>query len=130
MKPIRTISQLAKELDLNLETIRFYERKGLIQQPAKPPQGYRHYSDSLLNQIRFIKRAQELGFTLNEVQNLLQLDQQPCHQVQVLTEHKLAVVQQKMADLQHLESALSQLLTECKNNDDPDGCPIIHSLQP
>ncbi len=130
MKSVRTISLLAKELGINLETIRFYERKGLIQQPTKPQQGYRHYPDSLLNQIRFIKRAQELGFTLDEIQNLLQLEQQPCQQVQALAEHKLTLVQQKIADLQRLESALTQLLTECKSNDDPDACPIIHSLQP
>ena len=64
----RTISMLAKELSVNVETIRFYERKGLIKQPPKPMQGYRHYPKETVNRIHFIKRSQELGFTLNEIE--------------------------------------------------------------
>lgn len=67
----RTISRLAKELGVNIETIRFYERKGLIQQPPKPTTGYRHYPSETVNRIHFIKRAQELGFTLDEIVHLL-----------------------------------------------------------
>ncbi len=66
----RTISKLAKELGVNVETIRFYERRGLISQPEKPETGYRHYSDDVRSRIRFIKRAQGLGFTLEEIANL------------------------------------------------------------
>jgi len=125
----RTISKLAKELGINIETIRFYERKGLIDQPSKPTMGYRHYSDQILGRIRFIKRAQELGFTLEEVANLLVLNDQPCHKVQELAENKLSTVKAKIKDLRKLETALDNLLDECRSNDDSSHCPVIDSLQ-
>lgn len=125
----RTISKLAKDLGLNVETIRFYERKGLIDQPSKPSTGYRHYSDQISSRIRFIKRAQELGFTLEEIANLLVLSDQPCHQVQELAEKKLIAVKAKIKDLRKLETALDGLLDECRSNDDSSHCPVIDSLQ-
>jgi MerR family mercuric resistance operon transcriptional regulator len=126
---VRTISKLAKELGINIETIRFYERKGLIDQPSKPSTGYRHYSDQIVSRIRFIKRAQELGFTLEEVANLLVLSDQPCHRVQELAQNKLTSVQAKIKDLRRLETALDSLLDECRANDDSNHCPVIDSLQ-
>ncbi|MBR9910293.1 MAG: Hg(II)-responsive transcriptional regulator [Gammaproteobacteria bacterium] len=126
----RTISKVAKELNLNIETVRFYERRGLITQPPKPEIGYRHYPEDTVNRIRFIKRAQELGFTLDEIANLLSLNDRPCRQVQDLAEHKLSAVKEKMADLRRLEKALKALLAQCQNNDDDNYCPIIDSLQP
>ena len=126
----RTISKVAKELDINIETVRFYERRGLIDQPLKPEMGYRHYTDDIVNRIRFIKRAQELGFTLEEIANLLNLNDSPCSQVQHLAEHKLRTVKEKMADLRRLEKALHELLDQCHSNDDKSHCPIIDSLQP
>tara|TARA_R110000850_G_scaffold83657_1_gene179555 strand:- start:177 stop:563 length:387 start_codon:yes stop_codon:yes gene_type:complete len=125
-----TISIVAKELNINIETIRFYERKGLIEQPLKPEVGYRHYPNETVNRIRFIKRSQELGFTLGEITNLLNLNDQPCSQVQLLTEHKLSAVQDKISDLCRLEQALKHLLSQCHVNDDESHCPIIDSLQP
>ena len=83
----RTISMLAKELSVNVETIRFYERKGLIKQPPKPMQGYRHYPKETVNRIHFIKRSQELGFTLNEIEGLLALNDSPCSKVQELASY-------------------------------------------
>ncbi|MBE4619100.1 Hg(II)-responsive transcriptional regulator [Vibrio navarrensis] len=126
----RTISKVAKALEINIETVRFYERKGLITQPPKPYTGYRHYPDDTVNRIRFIKRAQELEFTLNEIANLLSLNDRPCSQVQDLAEHKLSAVKEKMADLKRLEKALKLLLSQCQSNDDDSHCPIIDSLQP
>ena len=126
----RTISKVAKELEINIETVRFYERRGLIEQPPKPELGYRDYPDETVNRIRFIKRSQELGFTLDEIANLLSLNDRPCGQVQELAEHKLAAVKEKMTDLRRLEKALKGLLTQCRNNDDDSHCPIIDSLQP
>lgn len=126
----RTISKIAKELNISVETIRFYERKNLIAQPIKPETGYRQYPDETVNRIRFIKRAQDLGFTLNEIANLLSLNDRPCGQVQELAEHKLSTVKEKMADLRRLENALQALLTQCRNNDDDSHCPIIDSLLP
>ena len=126
----RTISKLAKALGVNVETIRFYERQGLIDQPNKPETGYRHYPDETVNRIRFIKRAQGLGFTLDEIANLLSLNDRPCGQVQELAEHKLSAVKEKMADLRRLEKALNALLKQCRSNDDDSHCPIIDSLLP
>ncbi|WP_445766575.1 Hg(II)-responsive transcriptional regulator [Rheinheimera sp.] len=126
----RTINKVAKTLGINVETVRFYERKGLIQQPTKPFTGYRHYPDDTLNRIRFIKRAQELGFTLDEIANLLSLNDRPCDQVQELAKHKLSAVKEKMADLQRLEHALMAFVTQCQSNDDVSHCPIIDALQP
>tara|TARA_Y100001938_G_C7885720_1_gene327274 strand:- start:183 stop:569 length:387 start_codon:yes stop_codon:yes gene_type:complete len=126
----RTISKLAKALNINVETVRFYERWGLITQPPKPDTGYRHYPEETVNRIRFIKRAQELGFTLDEISNLLSLNDYPCSQVQDLAELKLIAVKEKMADLRRLEKALKALLAQCQSNDDDSHCPIIDSLQP
>ena len=124
----KTISKVAKELDINIETVRFYERKGLIEQPLKPEVGYRHYPEKTINRIHFIKRSQELGFTLDEIANLLSLNDFPCNQVQELAVHKLISVQQKIANLQSLEEALQSLLNQCQNNNN-EHCPIIDSLQ-
>ncbi|SEK56247.1 transcriptional regulator, MerR family [Colwellia chukchiensis] len=126
----RTISKVAKEIGINIETIRFYERKGLIEQPIKPIQGYRHYPDETINRIRFIRRSQELGFTLNEIEGLLSLNDSPCNKVQELAQKKLIAVQKKQNDLLLLEKALLEHLSQCKNNKDNTHCPIIDSLQP
>lgn len=126
----KTISKVANELKINIETIRFYERRGIIEQPLKPEVGYRHYPDETVNRIRFIKRSQELGFTLDEISNLLSLNDRPCSQVQELAELKLAAVKAKMTDLRRLETALKTLLYQCHTNDDESHCPIIDSLQP
>jgi MerR family mercuric resistance operon transcriptional regulator len=127
---VRSIGQLAKELNVNVETIRFYQRKGLIAQPPKPVTGYRHYSDDTVNRLRFIIRAKQLGFTLEEIASLLSLNDRPCLQVQQLAQHKLSEVQKKLKDLRRLEQALKLLLAECQSNDDASHCPIIDSLLP
>ncbi len=129
MKPT-TIGQAAKQLDIHIETIRFYERKGLIEQPQKPEYGYRHYSTDIINRIRFIKRAQELGFTLREIVNLLSLNDQPCTLVQDIAEQKMNSVQEKVKDLQRLQTALKEMIVQCKSNPDEQHCPIIDALQP
>ena len=127
---VRTISKVAKELGISIETVRFYERRGLIDQPIKPAHGYRDYPADTLNRIRFIKRSQELGFTLDEIVNLLDLNDRPCGQVQELAEHKLSAVKEKMKDLRRLDKALKGLLQQCKSNQDDRCCPIIDSLRP
>ncbi len=118
----RTISKLAKEIGVNVETVRFYERKRLIEQPAKPETGY--------NRVRFIKRTQELGFSLKEIENLLKLNDSPCSQVQDLAEAKLESVADKIRDLKKLQKALNELVGLCHSNSDKNTCPVIDSLQP
>lgn len=126
----KTISKIAKEIGINIETVRFYERKGLIKQPVKPMQGYRQYPIETVNRIRFIRRSQELGFTLNEIESLLSLNDSPCGQVEELAKKKLMAVQTKQADLLLLEKALLEHIEQCQNNKDDTYCPIIDSLQP
>jgi len=125
-----TISKVARQLDINVETVRYYQRRGLIDQPIKPAVGYRQYPVETVNRIRFIKRAQELGFTLDEIANLLSLNDRPCSQVKELAERKHFAVKEKISDLHRLEKALKVLLIQCQNNDDESHCPVIDSLQP
>lgn len=121
-----TIGQLAKSACVNVETIRFYERKGLIQQPNKPPSGYRQYGESSLQQVLFVRRAQALGFSLDEIKELMNLATS-CEGVQDLAEHKLRLVRKKIASLQSLEANLTALISSCQNNNQAS-CPVIESL--
>lgn len=123
-----SISQLAKSTSVSVETVRYYERRGLIEQPEKPGNGYRRYPHTTLSRILFIKRAQELGFTLDEIANLLLISDSSCAAVQGLAEHKLVSVRDKIRDLLKLESVLSSLVTQCATNTDQACCPIIESL--
>ena len=125
-----SIGQLAKAAEVNVETIRYYERRGLITQPPKPVQGYRTYTKATLARILFIKRAQELGFTLEEIENLLVLGESHCSEVQELAESKLVSVRSKINDLCRLERVLEGLVTQCRSNPDNTACPIVESLQP
>ncbi len=125
-----TISQLAKSAGVNVETIRYYERQGLIEQPLKPIQGYRQYPEATLTKVLFIKRAQHLGFTLSEIETLIALSAGSCNRVQHLAEHKLGIVQTKIKDLKRLEKSLKNLVSSCQSNLDSTSCPIIDSLVP
>ncbi|MDY6929006.1 MAG: Hg(II)-responsive transcriptional regulator [Pseudomonadota bacterium] len=125
-----TISQLARAAGVNVETVRYYERRGLIEQPDKPAEGYRRYPETTLDRIRFIKRAQELGLSLEEITNLLILGQSHCSEVQELAEGKMISVRAKINDLCRLEQVLEDLIIQCRTNPDNTACPIVESLQP
>ncbi|MBT0587031.1 MerR family transcriptional regulator [Alteromonas oceanisediminis] len=125
-----TISKLATEASVGVETIRFYERKGLLEQPIKPMQGYRQYTADALSRVLFIKRAQSLGFTLAEISSLLVLSASNCDDVQQLAEQKLVVIEDKLRDLLHLQESLISLVSDCKKNPSDKDCPIMQSLQP
>ena len=125
-----SIGKLAQAAQVSVETIRYYERRGLIRQPPKPAEGYRTYPNATLARILFIKRAQELGFTLEEINNLLSLGESHCSEVQELAESKLVSVRSKINDLCRLERVLEGLVTQCRSNPDNTACPIVESLQP
>ncbi|MEP1742758.1 MAG: MerR family transcriptional regulator [Kangiellaceae bacterium] len=125
---MKTIGKLAKELAINSETIRYYEREGLIQQPKKPTRGYRLYSDSIAARIRFIGKAKALGFSLKEIKALISMDGN-CQQVELMGLKKLAVIRRKIADLKQLEKVISEMTRKCHQNQNPSDCPIINSLK-
>jgi len=125
-----TIGKLAQAARVSVEAIRYYERLGLIEQPQKPAQGYRTYPKVTLERVLFIKRAQDLGFSLEEIDNLLSLGESHCSEVQALAEGKLASVREKINDLRRLELVLEDLVTQCRTHPDNTACPIVESLQP
>jgi len=123
-----TIGQLARQADVNVETIRYYQRIGLIEEPQKPLQGYRHYPVSIIDRIHFIKRAQELGFTLNEITELLSLNDGNCNEARTIAEHKHKIIQQRIEDLKAMQNELAKLIKACTNINGQGHCAIIETL--
>ena len=124
-----TIGHLATTVGVNVETIRYYQRIGLISEPVKPLQGYRCYPAAMINRIRFIKRAQDLGCTLNEITELLSLNDGNCNEARTIAEHKREVIQQRIDDLQAMQGELAKLIKACRTNVDGQGhCAIIETL--
>jgi MerR family transcriptional regulator, mercuric resistance operon regulatory protein len=124
-----TIGRLAKAAGVNVETIRYYQRRGLIAEPDKPSLGHRRYPREAVKRVHFIKRAQLLGFTLDEIANLLALDEATaCAETRDLAAHKLEVIEDKLAALKSMHQALRGLLSECDSAPARAGCPIIHAL--
>lgn len=130
MEHLKT-GELAKRAGVNVETLRFYEREGLVPEPPRRVSGYREYPVESVRLIRFIKRAQELGFSLREVRELLALRVEPgttCSDVREKTQAKVAEVRQKIADLRAIERALKTLTTTCSGDGPLSDCPILASL--
>ena len=124
-----TISALAQATGVNIETVRYYQRVGLIRIPVKPPRGIRRYAEQDLARITFIKRAQDLGFSLAEVRQLLDLEEgQSCTTARRLAERKLQVVEEKLADLASLRQTLKELVARCDARSGKIACPIIAAL--
>lgn len=123
-----TIGEVARQGGVGVETVRYYQRLGLIEEPAKPSAGYRIYAHDIVVRLRFIQRAKQLGFTLAEIGELLQLELGACGQTQQLARHKLDAIRAKIADLTAMAETLEQLLEACRIDPDQRGCPIIRSL--
>lgn len=128
MKKNFTIGKLAKKANVNLETIRYYQRKGLLEKPEKPPNGYRIYPESTIDKLNFIKRAKQLGFTLSEISLLMDLDNESCSDVKNLAENKLKIINSKINDLTLIKNALKKSIKACEVNEQNLDCPIISSL--
>ncbi len=125
-----TIAKLAAAAGVNVETIRFYQRKGLIHEPPRPLGGIRRYGEHGVARIRFIKAAQRIGFTLEEIRQLLQLeDGTRCEEARLIAEHKRADIKARLADLARIETALSTLIDHCPETEGTVACPLIASLQ-
>ena len=123
-----TIGKLAHKANVSVETIRYYERRGLIKRPLKPESGYRQYENESLQRLLFIKKAKTLGFSLAEIGNLFILSEGRCADVQSLARQKLVSIKTKMKNLQRLEHLLEGLVGQCRNNIDAAHCPIIDTL--
>jgi MerR family mercuric resistance operon transcriptional regulator len=126
VKPL-TIGKLAKAANVNIETIRYYQKQGLIIEPAKPLNGFRHYPKSDINRLRFIKRAQQIGFSLKEIQQLLLLAEN-CHDIQSLAFEKREQITQKINSLQTMVSVLNELINSCEQHNDDSDCGFIEAL--
>ncbi len=128
-KPL-TIGCLAKLADINLETILFYQKQGLLQKPEKPIQGYRIYSSEDLAQLIFIQRAKLVGFTLAEIKKLLMLGEDcDCHKAKNMAQQKLMMVNEKLNDLLRIKESLESYIHHCGSNEKSNKCPIIQSFK-
>lgn len=127
-----TIGQLAKAGGVRVQTVRYYERRHLLLPASRLPSGYRLYGDEALQRLRFIRNAQALGFTLREIEGLLNLRVQSvnhCREVQTKASAKLATVEAKIRDLEALARALRTLIRSCRAGQPTDHCPILASLE-
>ncbi len=123
------IGGLAAKAGVNVETIRYYQRRGLLAEPHKPLNGHRRYPAESVKRVRFIKRAQVLGFTLEEIAGLLQLDvAHACAETRDLAARKLRIIEQKLGDLTAMRKALAKLMRQCDSLDGTGACPIIDAL--
>ncbi len=129
MKSRLTIGKLAEAAGVGVETVRFYQRSGLLPEPERPLSGYREYTDADRRRIHFIKRAQTLGFNLEDIAGLLKLDgPQTCSVTHDLALEKLHVVKEKIDALVAIRDALQQMVRQCERKHRRGTCPIIQSL--
>lgn len=125
------IGALAKACDVSVEAIRYYEKEQLLEAPSRSPSGYRQYSESTVKRLRFIRRAKTLGFTLGEIRNLLSISDNKDadkSEVKTVTEQKLSLIAERIADLQRIQAALTNLNDLCSGEGCIDSCPIIDAL--
>lgn len=125
-----TIGRVAKLAGVNVETIRYYQRRRLIAEPDKPHMGYRRYPADIVKHIRFIKRAQAIGFTLEEIVELLRLEEaRACAETRALAAQKMQLIDRKLTDLAAMRKALTGLVQQCDRKQPAKGCPIIQVLE-
>jgi MerR family transcriptional regulator, mercuric resistance operon regulatory protein len=124
-----TIGALSERTEVNIETIRYYERIGILPRPPRSAGGHRLYAEEYQQRFLFVRRARELGFSLGEVGVLLGLARQrsACAQVKSITEQHIADIHRKINELKRLERALSDMVTQCRGDDALD-CPILDAL--
>jgi len=130
MKPL-TIGQIARRAGVGVETVRFYERQGLLAGPARTASGYRQYTEDVVARLRFIRRAKELGFTLKEIAELLALRLDPetsCAEVRGRARAKIDDIEAKIRDLRRMRQALDKLVASCRGRGPISACPILDAL--
>jgi Hg(II)-responsive transcriptional regulator len=126
------IGEVAARAGVNVQTLRYYERRGLLAEPERTASGYRLYPSEAVQLVRFIKRAQELGFSLNEIEQLLRLRDDrasSCEEVQALAEAKIDTIEAKIRQLAALREALEVLVRSCERGDADRECPILEAIE-
>jgi MerR family transcriptional regulator, mercuric resistance operon regulatory protein len=124
-----TIARLAAAAGVHVETIRYYQRRRLVPEPPRPAGGVRRYTEADAERLRFIKRAQAMGFTLTEIANLLRLrTRRSCRATRDLAAAKLQIVDERIRELRQLRQELAHLITDCDANADQTACPVIERL--
>ena len=130
MPELPTIGRLARQAGVNVETVRYYQRRGLLEEPRRPPGGIRRYGEAHARRLRFIKQAQGLGFSLEEVKDLLALeDGRHCSEAERLGSLKLGAVRERLAQLRQVERALASLIEQCHCHTGKLSCPLIEALE-
>lgn len=125
------IGEVAKKSHVGVETVRFYEREGLIALPKRNVSGYRQYSESVIRQIQFIQHAKTLGFSLKEIGELIKLKSTRdarCKSIKATAKAKITDIQEKIDALERMKAALQPLVAQCKSSDPISDCPILNSL--
>jgi MerR family transcriptional regulator, copper efflux regulator len=126
------IGEVAKRSGIGIETIRYYEREGLLQEPERRPSGYRQYHESTLQRLEYIGRAKALGFTLAEIRELLELSfaaPSGCDHIRQRAEAKITDIEGKIRSLQQMRRSLRKIVDRCKAKDSPDDCPLVHDAK-
>jgi len=127
-----TIGQMAQLADINIQTIRFYERKGILPKPDRKPSGYRLFSEDDVKRLNFILLSKSHGFSLQEIKELLDLridSKSSCDEVRILAEKKIKVMDTKINELQSMKGALEQLVASCHNKEYSNHCPILDAFE-
>src|SRR5919106_3198304 len=127
-----TIGQLATRAGVNIQTVRYYERRGLMPRPAGTRAGYRQYRPEAADRLRFIRRAQDLGFSLEEIAELLALrvkHASACATVEARARAKIAIVERKIGELQRMRRTLERLAAACEQREATGECPILEALE-
>lgn len=125
------IGEVAQETGIGIETIRFYERKGLLNEPDRKPSGYRQYDDSVIARLRFIRRSKELGFTLTEISDLMSLwfdTGTKCTDVTKKALVKIEEIEEKTKALNKMKRSLKKLIDQCHERGSLEGCPLFDGL--
>jgi Hg(II)-responsive transcriptional regulator len=125
------IGEVASAAAVNIQTLRYYERVGLLPKPVRRPSGYRAYDRETVRRVRFIKRAQELGFTLAEIADLLALKEQSrsaCEQVEARASATLVRIEEKIQDLESMRAALTEYVRTCRRPQPLGECPLLRAL--
>ena len=127
------IGKVAEAAGVSVQAVRYYERIGMLPEPDRSSSGYRQYTPDAIQRLRFIRRAQDLGFTLEEIKELLQLrvdDSGACETVRTKATQKIRMIRQKRQQLQKMEDALNTLVQYCETAQPSAECPILEYLDP